>query len=57
MPNLSNITIVSHNQTSHSSPELIFPGCESICEIQENLHPWKVTLANVQDVNQWFDNV
>ena len=57
MPNLSSITIVSHNQTSHSSPELIFPGCEPICEIRENLHPWKVTLANVQEVNQWFDNV
>ena len=32
-------------------------GSEPIHEIQENLHLGKVTIAKVQETNQWLGNV
>ena len=40
---MPNSAIATHNQTLYSSPEYIFPNCEPILELQENLYRYTVT--------------
>ena len=43
MPSSAKVTMMTYNQTLYSIPKLIFPSCEPIREIWENLQPGKIT--------------